>query len=138
MMAHEYEKLFPVAEELRISFVASSPLGNGFLTGRYDQSSKFEQGTDYRSFMPRYTEEGFARSRELLDLLNELAEKKAGSAFHAACSKQDHFCVSPTNALSRKHTFRSLVAPKSWNIPFTPSVTHRKSFSPSNWNFQVW
>lgn len=64
--------------------------------------------------------------------------EKAGSAFHAACSKQDHFCVSPTNALSRKHTFRSLVAPKSWNIPFTPSVIHRKSFSPSNWNFQVW
>lgn len=76
MMARWHENLFPVVEELHISFVAFSPMANGFLTGRYNQHSKFEAGTDYRSMMPQYTEEGVARSRELIDLLNSLAHEK--------------------------------------------------------------
>lgn len=76
MMARWHENLFPVVEELHIGFVAFSPMANGFLTGRYDANTKFEAGTDYRSFMPQYTEEGFARDRELLDLLTTLAAEK--------------------------------------------------------------
>lgn len=36
MIAHWYESLFPLLEELRIGYVAFSPLANGFLSGRYD------------------------------------------------------------------------------------------------------
>lgn len=76
MMARWHEELFPVVEELGIAFVAFSPMANGFLSGRYNRDSVFEKGTDYRSNMPQYTEEGFEKSRELLALLHDLAEEK--------------------------------------------------------------
>lgn len=76
MMARWHEKLFPVVEELGITYVAFSPMANGFLSGRYNKDSAFEKGTDYRSDMPQYTEEGFEKSRDLLALLNDLAEEK--------------------------------------------------------------
>ena len=76
MLAREHEKLFPVLEELQISYVAFSPLGNGFLTGQYNASSTFEKGLDFRSFMPQYTEEGFKAAQELMKLLEEKAAEK--------------------------------------------------------------
>lgn len=79
MLAREHEKIFPVLEELGIAYVAFSPLGNGFLTGRYTKSSTFEKGLDYRSRMPQYTEEGFAAAEELMKLLAEMSEEKGFS-----------------------------------------------------------
>lgn len=76
MMARWHENLFPVLEELNIVLVAFSPLANGFLSGKYNENTSFEQGVDFRSNMPQYTKEGFDRSRELLELLNELAKRK--------------------------------------------------------------
>ena len=76
MMARWHEKLFPVLEELGVAFVAFSPLANGFLSWKYGENTSFEQGVDFRSNMPQYTKEGFDRSRELLDVLNELANRK--------------------------------------------------------------
>ncbi|MDE7322937.1 MAG: aldo/keto reductase [Lachnospiraceae bacterium] len=76
MMARWHEELFPVVEELGITYVAFSPMANGFLSGRYSQDSVFERGTDYRSNMPQYTAEGFEKSRELLALLDDMAEEK--------------------------------------------------------------
>ena len=76
MLAREHEKLFPVLEELNVAFVAFSPLGNGFLSGKYDENSKFEDGVDFRSHMPQYTKEGFEAGRELMELLGKMAEEK--------------------------------------------------------------
>ena len=80
MLAREHEKLFPVLEELNIAYVAFSPLGNGFLTGRYNKESKFDAGTDYRSHMPQYTEEGFAAAEDLMILLQRMADEKGATA----------------------------------------------------------
>lgn len=80
MLAREHEKIFPVLEELGVTFVAFSPLGNGFLTGKYDASSTFDTGTDYRSHMPQYTEEGFKAAEELMKLLNQMAEEKQATS----------------------------------------------------------
>lgn len=76
MMARWHESLFPVLEELRIGYVAFSPLANGFLSGKYDKTSKFEAGTDYRSVMPQFQPENIDRNRDLLQLLDELANEK--------------------------------------------------------------
>lgn len=76
LMARWHASLFPVLEELGVGFVAFSPMANGFLSGAYTADSKFEQGTDYRSNMPQYTQEGFEKSRELMELLNNLAHEK--------------------------------------------------------------
>lgn len=43
MLARWHENLFPVCEDLEISFVAFSPMANGFLTGMYDKDSEFDE-----------------------------------------------------------------------------------------------
>lgn len=79
-MALWHESLFPAVEELNIGYVAFSPMANGFLSGQYNQNTKFEAGTDYRSFMPQYTEEGFEKGRELLNYLQKLSEEKQATS----------------------------------------------------------
>ena len=55
MMWREPEKeLFPVLEELGIGFVPFSPLGKGFLSGRFDGTARFDK-SDFRSIVPRFT-----------------------------------------------------------------------------------
>lgn len=79
MMYRAYEGLFDTLEELRIGFVPFSPLANGFLTGRYDKSSKFEAGSDYRSVMPQFQAENIDKNQELLTLLQQTAESKGAT-----------------------------------------------------------
>lgn len=79
MMYREYEALFPVLEELNIGFVAFSPMANGFLTGKYNTNAGFVQ-EDYRSAMPQFTAEAVEKNKELLALLNRLAENKGATA----------------------------------------------------------
>lgn len=76
MMARWHENLFPVCEELDIAYIAFSPMANGFLTGKYNPKTKFEGSQDFRTDMPQYTEEGYAKAKGLLELLNRLAEEK--------------------------------------------------------------
>lgn len=76
MMARQYEALFPVLEELGIGFVAFSPMANGFLTGKYGKGVQFDKKYDYRSSMPQFTDEAVEQNRELLTLLNQMAEHK--------------------------------------------------------------
>lgn len=77
MLARWHESLFPVCEELGITYVAFSPLGNGFLSGRYSGNSTFEKNADFRKNMPQYTEEGMKQGQPLLDLLHRLSEEKS-------------------------------------------------------------
>ena len=76
MMARDYEKLFPVLEELNIGFVAFSPLANGILSDRYTKDSKFEEGIDFRSHMPQYKPEAFDANRALFEYIRTLAAEK--------------------------------------------------------------
>lgn len=79
MMARWHESIFPACEELDIAYVAFSPMANGFLTGKYTPSTKFEGSQDYRASMPQYTEEGYGKAKALLDMLTKMAEEKHGS-----------------------------------------------------------
>lgn len=76
MMARQYEVLFPVLEELNIGFVPFSPMANGFLTGKYNKDSKFDDKEDYRSVMPQFKEEAYEQNKKLLQLLWDIADKK--------------------------------------------------------------
>lgn len=76
MMYRDYERLFPVLEELHIGFVAFSPLANGFLTAKYNKDSKFDTKTDYRSSMPQFTAEAFTKNEELVQYLMKIADSK--------------------------------------------------------------
>lgn len=57
------------------SFVAFSPLANGFLTGKYDQNTQFEKTGDYRKVMPQFSEEGIRENEKLTeDEIKEIDE----------------------------------------------------------------
>ena len=76
MMARHHERLFPVLEELGITFVAFSPMANGLLSGKFTAETKFTFEDDYRSFMPQFSKDGIEKAQELLNLLNKIAEEK--------------------------------------------------------------
>lgn len=76
MMYRDYEDMLPDMAAMDIAFVAHSPLANGFLSGRYDGSSRFDERNDYRSEMPQFRPENAAKNRGLLDMLKRLAEEK--------------------------------------------------------------
>ena len=76
MMARWHESIFPACEELNVAYVAFSPMANGFLTGKYTPSTKFEGSQDYRASMPQYTEAGYEKATVLLSLLTTMAEEK--------------------------------------------------------------
>src|SRR6187431_1696779 len=48
--------VLPACEELGIGFVAFSPLGKGFLTGKIDENTSFSKD-DFRNIVPRFTPE---------------------------------------------------------------------------------
>ena len=76
MVFREPEKeIFQVCEELGIGFVAYSPLGNGFLSGKYDANTVYSEG-DFRSKMGRFSPEVMQKNQVLLDLLKEIADSK--------------------------------------------------------------
>lgn len=69
------KEVFKVCEELNVGFVAYSPLGNGFLSGKYTPATKYAEG-DFRNNMGRFNPEVMKRNQALLDLVQEIAERK--------------------------------------------------------------
>jgi aryl-alcohol dehydrogenase-like predicted oxidoreductase len=68
-------EILPVCRDLGIGFVAYSPLGRGFFTGRFRSQEDLKEG-DYRKNHPRFQDENLARNLELLRKLEELAARK--------------------------------------------------------------
>ena len=74
------EDLIPVLRELDIALVAYSPLGRGFLGGRFRSVNDLAPG-DWRRGNPRFQTETFAANLAVADRLRELAlEKKCTTA----------------------------------------------------------
>jgi aryl-alcohol dehydrogenase-like predicted oxidoreductase len=69
------EDVLPTCGELGIGFVPFSPLGRGFLTGKIDESTKFEKG-DFRNAVPRFDEESRRVNRVLVERVTAIAERK--------------------------------------------------------------
>ncbi len=67
--------LMPVLEELGIGLVPYSPLGRGFLTGKMDETTRFDK-SDFRSGLPRFAPGALKANQALIDLLGALAKKK--------------------------------------------------------------
>jgi len=69
------EDVLPTVEELGIGFVAYSPLGRGFLTGKIDENTQFDK-SDFRNLLPRFTPEARHLNQAIVDLLDEIADRK--------------------------------------------------------------
>jgi aryl-alcohol dehydrogenase-like predicted oxidoreductase len=67
--------ILQICEELGIGFVPYSPLGRGFLTGRYRSIDDLD-AKDYRRFSPRFQGANFAKNLALVDKVQEIAKEK--------------------------------------------------------------
>jgi aryl-alcohol dehydrogenase-like predicted oxidoreductase len=70
------DEVLPTVRELGIGFVAYSPLGRGFLTGRIKSMDDLEPD-DYRRRSPRLQGENFAKNLDLVAKIEELAREKS-------------------------------------------------------------
>jgi aryl-alcohol dehydrogenase-like predicted oxidoreductase len=68
-------EILPTLEELGIGLVAYSPLGRGFLSGRFSTPEELDEG-DFRRAGPRFTGENLRHNTELVARLRELAAEK--------------------------------------------------------------
>ena len=68
-------ELLPTVEELGIGFVAYSPLGRGFLTGKINEDTKFDK-SDFRNISPRFSEENRRANQAVVDLIGRFAQQK--------------------------------------------------------------
>src|SRR5437588_6945251 len=77
------EEILATCRELGIGFVAYSPLGRGFLTGRFQ---RFEDlpAEDYRRNTPRFQGENFQKNLDLVRRVEEIAKEKGCTASQLA------------------------------------------------------
>jgi aryl-alcohol dehydrogenase-like predicted oxidoreductase len=71
-------EILPTVRELGIGFVPYSPLGRGFLTGRFTRPEDFDED-DFRRHHPRFQGENFERNLELVSRVREMAEAKGAT-----------------------------------------------------------
>jgi aryl-alcohol dehydrogenase-like predicted oxidoreductase len=67
--------VLPTVRELGIGFVAYSPLGRGFLTGRFTSPDDFPEG-DFRANHPRFQGENFQANLDLVERVKAIADEK--------------------------------------------------------------
>ncbi|OOG55917.1 aldehyde oxidase [Rhodanobacter sp. B05] len=77
------DEILPTLEELGIGFVPFSPLGAGFLTGKIDESTRFES-TDFRNAVPRFSSEALKANMALVDLVRGVATRKGATPAQVA------------------------------------------------------
>jgi aryl-alcohol dehydrogenase-like predicted oxidoreductase len=68
-------EILPTLDELGIALVAYSPLGRGFLAGRFSAPEELDEG-DFRRYGPRFTGENVQRNRVLAERVRELARER--------------------------------------------------------------
>lgn len=69
------DQLIPTLRELGIGFVPYSPLGRGFLAGRFDSRDEIGDG-DFRANNPRFSAENFDRNRSFYYVIESIADEK--------------------------------------------------------------
>jgi aryl-alcohol dehydrogenase-like predicted oxidoreductase len=69
------EEILETTRELDIGFVPYSPLGRGFLTGRFESPEDLPED-DWRRHNPRFQGENFQKNLDLVDAVKEMAAGK--------------------------------------------------------------
>lgn len=91
-------EILPACRELGIGFVAYSPLGRGFLTGRFQAGAQFEDG-DFRANLPRFSPDNATTNAALVDVVRGIAAAKGCTPAQIALawllSKGDHIVPIP-------------------------------------------
>ena len=69
-------EILAACRELNVGFVAYSPLGRGFLTGRFKKSEDLSDD-DFRRHHPRFEGENFQSNRRLAEAVEQIAREKS-------------------------------------------------------------
>ena len=69
------DEILPLCRQLEIGFVAYSPLGRGFLTGRFRTFEDLPED-DYRRNSPRFQDQNFQKNLDLVERVEEIARRK--------------------------------------------------------------
>jgi aryl-alcohol dehydrogenase-like predicted oxidoreductase len=69
------DEILETIRDLGIGFVAYSPLGRGFLTGRFKKYKDIPED-DYRRHSPRFQGENFRKNLDLVEKVGEIAKRK--------------------------------------------------------------
>ena len=72
----ELNGVLDTCEQLGIGFVPWSPMGAGFLTGKYDTKTKFDEKSDFRAGFPRFSKEFLPLNMPVIEWLKGYAAKK--------------------------------------------------------------
>lgn len=76
--------ILPTCRELGVGFVPYSPLGRGFLTGRF-QDGSFQEG-DFRASLPRFQKTALEANSRIADLVATVAARKGCTPAQLALS----------------------------------------------------
>jgi aryl-alcohol dehydrogenase-like predicted oxidoreductase len=71
---HVEAEILPTLRELGIGLVAYSPLGRGFLSGRFSSPDELDEG-DFRRYGPRFTGENLEANSRLVERVRQLARE---------------------------------------------------------------
>ena len=85
LWSNDLEAVIPVCRELDIAMVPYSPLGRGFLSGKFRSTEDFEAG-DFRRYNPRFRAENFSKNLEILEKVEEFAKSKSVTPSQIALS----------------------------------------------------
>lgn len=77
------DEMLATCTELGTAFVAYSPLGRGFLTGKIRSIDDFEP-TDMRRYLPRFTGDNFVKNLQVVDRVKDLATRRGCSSSQLA------------------------------------------------------
>jgi aryl-alcohol dehydrogenase-like predicted oxidoreductase len=76
-------EVIPTCRELGIGYVAYSPLGRGFLSGRFKSPADFPED-DFRKNHPRFQGENFEKNLQLVEEVEAMAKEKGCTAAELA------------------------------------------------------
>jgi len=105
--------ILPVVRELGIGFVAYSPLGRGFLTGRITRYEDLALN-DFRRYSPRFQGENFQKNLDLVVRVEAIAKAKgvtAGQLALAWVAAQGPDIVPIPGTTRRAHLEENVAAP---------------------------
>jgi aryl-alcohol dehydrogenase-like predicted oxidoreductase len=114
------DEILPTARELGIGFVAYSPIGRGFLSGRFKTIDDLEPA-DYRRQSPRFQGENFERNLDLVRRIEEIAQSKGVTPAQLAIAwvlAQGNDVVPIPGSKSIRHLEENIAAA---DIELTPS-----------------
>lgn len=112
-------EILPTCRELGIGFVPYSPLGRGFLTGRFRTPSDFPEG-DFRRNSPRFQGDNFSKNLRLIETVEKLATGKKRTPSQLAlawCLAQGKDIVPIPGTKKLKYLSENI---KAVNIDLTP------------------